>query len=206
MFIRSALLVAAAGCGSVTTYQSADTLPRGTWAVQLAVEAGGFNDTEQQTKIPTGAFELAARRGLSANTDVGLKLYTAGIEASFRYRIAQGRWSWALLSSLGGVVTNESSPVGAAGLTQLRLGAVATKHRSTTWGWNMGPITTFSLLRPAGGGTVGGAMIGGFVGFDWRFGDVWHLTPELSLHVTAAGEVPVKGSVGMLGTAISREF
>ena len=206
MFIRSALLIAATACGSVTTYQTADVLPRGTWSVQLAASVGGFNDTEQETKIPTGSFEIAARRGLGADTDVGLKLYTAGIEASVRYRISEGYWSWALLGSLGGMITDESSPAGAAGLTQLRLGAVATKHRSKTWGWNMGPITTFSLLRPAGGGTAGGAMIGGFVGFDWRFADVWHLTPELSLHVTAAGEVPVHGSVGMIGTAISREF
>src|SRR5262245_53576112 len=124
MFIRSALLIAATGCGSVTTYQSADTLPPGTWSVGLALGAGGFNDTEQQTKIPTGSIEIAARRGLTENTDVGLKLYTAGIEASFRYRISQDCWSWALLSSLGGMITDESSPAGAAGLTQLRLGAV----------------------------------------------------------------------------------
>ncbi|MBL9013660.1 MAG: hypothetical protein JNL83_05770 [Myxococcales bacterium] len=201
-----AIVLAAAGCGSVTTYQSADVLPRGTWSVALAASAGGFTDTEQETKIPTGAFELAGRVGVGGDTDVGLKLYTAGIEASVRHQIADGRWAWALLGSLGGVVTDEDSPVGAAGLTQLRLGAVATKHRSTTWGWNMGPIATFSLLRPAGGGTAGGALIGGFVGFDWRFADVWHLTPELSLHVTAAGEVPVAGSVGMLGVAISREL
>lgn len=200
------VLVLGSGCGSVTTYQTADVLPRGTWNASLAVGAGGFNDTEQKTKIPAATFEVAGRLGIGADTDLGLKLYTAGIEASVRHRISEGRWSWALLGSLGGVVTDETSPVGAAGLTQLRLGAVATKHRSRTWGWNLGPMTTFSLLRPAGGGTAGGAMLGGFVGFDWRFGGCWHLTPELSLHVTAAGEVPVHGSVGMIGTAISRDF
>jgi hypothetical protein len=206
MFTRSLVLVLVLGCGSVTTYQSADVLPRGTWSIQLAASAGGFNDTEQETRIPTGSIELAARRGLGGDTDVGLKLYTAGIEASVRHQISDGRWAWALLGSLGGMITDETSPAGAAGLTQLRLGAVATKHRSKSWGWNMGPITTFSLLRPAGGGTAGGAMVGGFFGFDWRFADVWHFTPELSLHVTAAGEVPVAGSVGMLGAAISREL
>src|SRR4051812_23818653 len=154
MFIRSAAIVVLAGCGSVTTYQSADVLPRGTWNAAIAASAGSFNDTDQKAKTPTASFEIAARRGIGADTDVGLKLYTAGIEANVRHRISEGRWSWALLGSLGGVVTDEKSPVGAAGLTQLRLGAVATKHRSAHWGWNIGPVTTFSLLRPAGGGTA----------------------------------------------------
>jgi hypothetical protein len=70
----------------------------------------------------------------------------------------------------------------------------------------MGPMTTFSLLRPAGGGTAGGALFGGFVGFDWKLGNKWHLVPELSLHFTVAGDVPVHGSVGMLGTALMRDF
>jgi hypothetical protein len=206
MFIRSAALLALASCGSVTTYQSADVLPRGKWQAMLAVGAGGFNDTEQEAKTPTGTVELAVRRGLGADTDVGLKLYTAGIEASVRHRLSQGRWSWALLGSLGGVKTEADSPIGDAGLTQLRLGAVATKRRSSSWAWNMGPMTTFSLLRPAGGGTAGGALFGGFVGFDWKFGEKWHLMPELSLHFTVAGDVPVHGSVGMLGTALMRDF
>lgn len=207
MCIRSAALLAAiAGCGSVTTYQSADVLPRGKWQGMIAAGVGGFNDKPQQAKTPTGTVELAARRGVGANTDVGLKLYTLGIEASVRHRLSEGRWSWALLGSLGGVKTDETTPTGDAGLTQLRLGAVATKHRSAHFAWNMGPMSTFSLLRPAGGGTAGGAMFGGFVGFDWRFGETWHLIPELSLHVTVAGDVPVDGTVGMLGTGLVHDF
>lgn len=207
MFVRSAMLLAAtAACGSVTTYQSADVLPRGAWQGTVAVGAGAFSDKPQQSKTPTATVELAARVGVGAETDVGLKLYTLGIEASIRHRLSRGRWSWALLGGLGGVITDETSPTGKAGLTQLRLGAVATKRRSARFAWNLGPMTTFSLLRPAGGGTAGGALIGAFFGIDWRFGTKWHLVPELSLHVTAAGDVPVSGTVGMIGTALSRDF
>lgn len=207
MFARSALLLVTVGaCGSVTTYQSADVLPRGAWQGTVAVGAGAFSDKPQESKTPTATLELAARVGVGAETDVGLKLYTLGIEASVRHRISQGRWSWALLGALGGVITDETSPTGKAGLTQLRLGAVATKRRSPRFAWNLGPMTTFSLLRPAGGGTAGGALVGAFFGIDWRFGTKWHLVPEVSLHVTAAGDVPVSGTVGMIGTALSRDF
>jgi hypothetical protein len=70
----------------------------------------------------------------------------------------------------------------------------------------MGPMSTSSLWRPSGGGTAVGMLLGGFVGFDWRFGTKWHLIPEFSLHVTAAGDVPVSGAVVMLGSALARDF
>jgi hypothetical protein len=195
-----------AACGSVTTYQSADTLPRGTWQAMVATGVGSFSDEPQETKVPTFTAELAVRRGIGEDTDVGFKLYTAGIEASIRHRIKRGVWSWALLGSIGGMITNAESPVGEGGLTQLRVGSVATKRRSTNWAWNMGPTVALSLLRLSGGGTATGALFGGFFGFDWRFGNHWHLVPEVSLHVTAAGDVPVDGAVFLLGSAIARDF
>jgi len=195
-----------AACGSVTTYQSADTLPRGRWQAMVAGGLGGFSDEPQETSIPTITAEIAARVGIAEDTDVGFKLYTAGIEASIRHRIKRGVWSWALLGSLGGMITNEESAVGEGGLTQLRVGAVATRRRSENWAWNMGPTVALSLLRPSGGGTATGALLGGFFGFDWRFGERWHLVPEVSLHLTAAGDVPVDGAVILLGTALARDF
>ncbi len=200
----AALLLAA--CGSLTTYQSADTVPRGRWQGMLATGIGAFADRPQQTAIPTATFELAARRGIGDDTDLGVKLYTAGVEASIRHRLTRGTWSWALLGAIGGARTHADSPTSDAVLTQLRLGAVATFRRSSTWAWNVGPTTAFSLWRPAGGGTAGGALVGAFAGFDWRFGARWHLIPELSLHVTAAGDVPVDGSVLLLGAGVARDW
>lgn len=204
--LATSALVGLAACGSLTTYQSADTVPRGRWQGSVATGVGAFADRPQDTQIPTATFELAVRRGVGDDTDVGVKLYTAGVEASLRHRLTRGTWSWALLGSLGGARTNEDAPTGDAALTQLRLGAVATLRRSSTWAWNVGPTTAFSLWRPAGGGTAGGALVGAFAGFDWRFGSRWHLIPELSLHVTAAGDVPVDGSVLLLGAAVARDW
>jgi hypothetical protein len=206
MRIAAASIALLAACGSLTTYQSADTLPRGRWQVMAALGAGAFNDTPQETKTPTVTFELAARRGIGEDTDVGLKLYTIGIETSIRHRVSHGTWSWALLASLGGTITDEDSVTGEGGLTQLRLGAVATRRRTATWAWNVGPTMTYSLWRPSGGGIAGGGLVGAFAGFDWRFGGSWHLVPELSLHITAAGDVPVDGAVVLLGAALARDF
>lgn len=206
MSIRSLLLIALCACGSQTTYQSADTLPPGRWQGMIAVGLGAFADKPQDTAIPTGTVEIAARRGVGENTDLGLKLYTVGLELSIRQRLTHGTWSWALLGSLGGSISDETSATGKAALTQARLGAVATKRRSAGWAWNLGPTSTFSLWKPAGGGTAGGAMFGAFAGFDWRFGERWHLIPELSLHVSIAGDVPVDGSVLLLGAAFARDW
>ena len=63
-------------------------------------------------------------------------------------------------------------------------------------------MTQDALLAPHSTG----ALFGGFFGFDWRFGNHWHLVPEVSLHFTAAGDVPVDGAVFLLGSAFARDF
>lgn len=201
-----ALSLALAACGTVTTYQSADTLPPGRWQGMAAAGVGSFDDRPQNTRTPTANAELGARYGVADDFDVGAKLYTFGAEASARWRLARGTWSWALLGAIDGVRTNESPGLTEAWLAQLRLGAVATRRTSPRFGWNFGPVVTGSLFEPAGGGHATGVMLGAFAGFDWQFGERWHLVPELSLHRTLAGDVPVDGTVAMLGAAFARDF
>jgi hypothetical protein len=212
MFGRSARawtvasLALATGCGSLTTYQSADTLPPGQWQVMVAADTGVYRDDEQQTRTPTATGELGVRRGIAEHTDIGLKLYGVGIEASVRHRIATGTWSWALLGAIGGVQLAERAAVSASALGQLRVGAVATQRRSPKLSWSIGPSVTGSLFVPAGGGHATGLLVGGFVGLDRRLGASWHFIPELSLHRTVAGDVPVQGAVAMLGAALAKDF
>lgn len=196
------------GCGSVTTYQSAEALPRGEWQGMAALGAGVFTDKPQQSHTPTANLELGARRGVGDATDVGLKLYTLGIEASIREQLTAGRWSWALLGALGGTRSSNrsSSAIPNALLGQVKLGAVATRRTSGTFAWSIGPIATGSVFVPEGGGGAVGALLGGFVNLDWRFAARWHLVPELSWHWTIAGDVPVDGNVGQLGVAFARDF
>ncbi|MBL0220116.1 MAG: hypothetical protein IPQ07_40390 [Myxococcales bacterium] len=115
----------------------------------IAAGVGGFDDRPQQAKTPTGTFEVAARRGLRGETVTGLKLSTLGIQLSIRQQLsakAAGRGRCRIARRRE---DRRDQPDQRCGLTQARLGAhVATKRRSPTWAWNMGPMTTFSLLRP----------------------------------------------------------
>ena len=173
-----------------------------------ALGAGVFDDGPQQSHTPTINLELGARRGIADATDVGLKLYTFGIEASIRQQLTSGHWSWALLGAIGGTRSSNrsSSAIPNAVLGQVKLGAVATRRTSETFAVSIGPIATGSVFVPEGGGGAVGALLGGFVNLDWRFGARWHLVPELSWHWTIAGDVPVDGTVGQLGVAFARDL
>ena len=207
MFIPSLLVLVVAACGTLTTYQSAEPLPAGRWQGMAALGVGVYNDQAQATKTPTVPIELGARRGVGGDTDVGLKLYTFGVEASVRHRLVAGTWSYAVLGALGGVKTgHQYDAIPEAWLGQLRLGGVATRRTSSRFAWNVGPTATGSLWIPAGGGYARGVMIGVFGGFDWRFATCWHLIPELSLHRTIAGDYPVDQSAAMFGAAFARDW
>jgi hypothetical protein len=203
-------LVIVAGCGSVTQYQSADPVGARRWQGMAAAGLGSFKDDPQQSKTPTANLEVGARYGITQDVDVGLKLFTAGIEASVRARVRErgtGAWSVALLAAANSESNNTASAGNdAAILAQLRLGAVATRHSSPRWGWNLGLATTGSVFVPAGGGHATGVLLGVYGGFAWRFRPKWQWIPELSIHRSIAGDVPVDGSVVELGSALARDF
>ncbi|MCX5746252.1 MAG: hypothetical protein NT062_27560 [Proteobacteria bacterium] len=199
---RLALVALVGACGSVTTYQSAETVGRGRGQGFAALGAGAYRDDPMQTRTPTVTGEVGARYGVAANTDVGLKLYAIGIEASVRQRLVDGGvsgWSWALLGAIGGVRRDLI-------LAQAKLGIVTTRRTSTTWAWSLGTTTIGSLFVPLGGGHATGVTLGMFGGADWRFARCWHLVPEVSAHRAIVGDVPVDGTIVQLGAAVARDF
>jgi len=197
----AALACALAGCGSVTSYQSADTLPRGDWQAMAALGTGTYTDTPQDTRTPTVTGELGARVGVADHTDVGLKLFALGIEASVRQRVLHGStWSIALLGAVNYGKTETQI------LAQARLGGVATRRYSPTFSLSAGLATTGSLFVPAGGGDATGVLLGAYGSLDWRMTSRWHLVPELSLHRSLQGDVPVDGNVAQLGVAVLRDL
>ena len=204
---------ALAACGTVTTYQSAETLPCGSWHLSAAVSGGQYKDEPQQTRTPSLTAELSGRVGLTDDTEVTLKLYTLGAQAGLRHRIFDGAdggrrpgWSLAVLAAVGGVRTSGQGSLPEMILAQASAGALATRRTSAHLSWTLGALATGSLFVPAGGGHATGWLAGAMLGADWRFAARWHLVPELSLHRTVAGEVPVDGSVGQLGLSIGRDF
>jgi hypothetical protein len=84
---RVALMAALAGCGTYTTYQTAEPLAPGRWQLSGAITPAAFSDRPQGTRTPSVISELAVRRGVAAETDVGLKLFSVGAELSVRHRL-----------------------------------------------------------------------------------------------------------------------
>lgn len=206
--MRSLVLLAVAGCGSYTMYQTAEPLPKHRWQLQVASTSGEFYDLPQNTPTPTTGLEVAGRYGIGGDTDVGVKLYTLGTEASIRHRFVDGKWQWAGLAALGGAWTIERLGSTSAITMHGRVAAAITRRLRPRFAITFGPALTGSVFVPAGGGYAGGLMAGAFVNAEWRLGATnrWHLTPEVSLHVAPLGDVPVKGGVVLGGIAFGRDF
>lgn len=204
----AALALALAGCGSYTTYQSAEPLPRGRWQGATALGAGAFADRPGDTRTPSLHVEVAARRGVGAGTDVGLKLYALGVEASVRHRLhaTAAGWSVAALGALGGVRTTGRGSLPDALSGHARATAAVTRRTSPRRAWSFGPVVTASLYLPAAGGHATGLLAGAFGNLSWSFGGCWHLVPELSVHRTLHGDVPVDGAVVQAGVGVARDF
>jgi hypothetical protein len=200
--------VAALGCGTYTTYQTAEPLDAGRWQVALASTAGRFSDVPSRAATPTMISEFAVRRGLGGDTDVGLKLFTFGAELGVRYRFFEGQWQWAALGAVSWARTEERFGTTDASQGQLRLGLAGTRRISSRSAYTLGPALTGSTIAFAGGGNAYGLLVGAFANVQRSLGDSrrWHLIPELSLHATAAGDVPVQGFVALLGVALARDL
>ena len=176
-------------------------------APEVAKAAASLSGRALVVKVDTEAHPgLAARHGVSATTDVTLKLYVPGAELGVQHALGGGRWRWALAAALGGARTKEGGGSTDAFYGHLRLTALATRRTSARWAFTVGPGATGGGLVPRAGGDAEGLLLGGFANAAWRFGGCWQLVPELSLHVTAAGEVPVRGTVAQLGVAVGRTW
>lgn len=202
----AALAALAAGCGSLSTYRTAEPIGPGRWQVDVAADVGAFTDRAQDTRTPAAHLEVAVRRGLGADTDATVKLYVPGVELGVQRRLARGRWQWALAGAIGGERTTAAAGTTDALTAHLRLTALATRRTSRAWAFTVGPVATGGLFVPAGGGHATGLLLGGFASAARRFARCWEVVPELSVHRTVAGEVPVAGGVLQLGAAIGRRW
>ncbi|HVV87453.1 MAG TPA: hypothetical protein VHE35_30635 [Kofleriaceae bacterium] len=193
-------------CGSLTSYRTAEPIPRGHWQLDVATDVGMFADRELDTRTPAAHVELAVRRGLRHDTDATLKLYVPGVELAVQHRVAAGRWQWAVAAAAGLDRTRQAAGETDALFGHLRLNILATRRTSARWAFTLGPVVTGSVFVPAGGGHATGLLVGGFASAARTFARCWQVIPELSVHVSAAGEVPVRGTVVQLGAAVGRRF
>lgn len=196
------LLGLLAGCPPTGVYRGPDPVAQGHWQVAAAGAVGGMSDREQETRIPTGDLELRVRRGVAPDLDLGFGLYTFGLVADATWRIARGRWSWALAPALGGAHTRENGAITDAIHLFAGSALIAGRPLSKRWRLALGPSLGWGLYWPETGGHAQGGWLGGFVNADLRLGRCWHLTPELSAYRVVLGEVPVRGGAVALGLAV----
>ncbi|MEZ4365233.1 MAG: hypothetical protein R2939_02960 [Kofleriaceae bacterium] len=195
--------LAAAGCGTLTSYQSAEPVEPGRWRVAAALTGGGFADREQASRLPFAQAELEVRRGVAEDTDVGLKLYTVGAEVSGRHRLRAGRWQWAMAGAVGGIRNRDRALVTDGLLLHARATTIATRRTSARWAFSAAPTLTLSRYWFDGGGAASGLLLGATANAERRLGARWRLVPELGVHATVAGEVPLVGFVGHLGVGVA---
>jgi len=203
--LAAALLLA--GCPSVSTLHRADPVKPGRWELGAGVDGLLLRDVPQDTRAPSGQALVTARRGLFPDLDAGFRLYTAGLDASVRWRFFRGStWRVAVIPTLGSAKTAESQTTTEAWHLFAQLPVVFTRDLRRDWTLSCGPRLLWGLYYPEGGGHAQGTMLGAFVNVEYALSSRWTLVPELSLHRTIHGEVPVDGFVLHLGAGLLWRF
>ena len=200
----AALLV---GCPSTRVYRTAEPVAAGEWRGAVSAGAGFLRDREQNTRMPTGHVELELRRGVSPNADVGLKLFTVGVDASATLRfLRRDTWSLAIAPQLTFVRTPKTALTTNA--IHLFGGAtfLATRRFSPGVALTFGPSIGGGAYFPEAGGHVAGLFLGTFVNLELALGKRSCLVPELSGFNVVSGEVPVRGAGAFLGVSFRFGF
>ncbi|MBT8493823.1 MAG: hypothetical protein KJO07_12240 [Deltaproteobacteria bacterium] len=199
-----ALVVAGLGCPPPAVYQSADTLEPGKWQLGGGLGVGSLRDDEQQIRVPTGDLQLFARRGVIPDLDLGLRLYSVGLEASVKYRFHRDLWSLAVMPGLSALGTNENALTTKAFHSFLTVPMLASRRLSERWSVSLGPKVITGLYWSTTSEPNFGLQVGGYSMFGLHLGR-WTVMPEIDLARTVAGTVPVDGWVAHVGIGLAFE-
>jgi hypothetical protein len=203
-----AVVVGGAGCPSLSTRQTAETVPCGRWQVGLGVDLVAGADERLEWNGAGPQLELAARRGLGPDLDVGGKLYFAGVEIGLKWRFRRGPWAMAVAPAVGFARTRTTPVTTDALFLFAHVVGIVGHPLSPRWSVNFGPKLLHDAFIPATSGFADGWQLGAFVNLDWRFGagGRWHLVPELNVYRTLAGSEPVDGRLFQGGVALLRDL
>lgn len=208
MLALALVALALAGCPSLSTRQTAETLPPGTWQVGAAIDLVAANDERYDWRAGGPSVEVTVRRGLGENLDAGLKLHVLGIEAGAKWRFHRGTWTLAVAPALGLSRTKNEGLTTDAGFVFVHATGLASRPLSKRWTLTLGPKLLLDRFEPATSGVAYGLALGALVGVDFRWGERgrWHLVPELNLYRVVAGSEPVQGGMLQGGVALQLDF
>lgn len=187
----------------MATRQTADTVPPGKWQLGAGADAALFRDVEQETRIPSLQVDVGARHGVSENVDVGARLYTFGAQAGAKWRVVHGNWRVALAPAADVARTRETQVTTDALHVFGHLPVIMGHDLSPKLGINLGPRATYGYYLPATGGSSHGLYFGAFCNLSMRLNERWTLLPELGVHRSVAGDVPVRGWMLHVGSGIA---
>lgn len=199
--IAALCLCVLSGCPPTSVYRTADPVAKGAWQVGVGADIGRLSDVEQDLISPSGSLELSLRRGLADNFDMGMKLYTFGLEVNATWRLRKRRWSWALAPYAASLRTGRRAGATRASHVFAGSALIVSRPLSERWAFATGPFIGYGWYRPETGGSAHGAWLGGFVHLDRRVGARSHFTPELGVYRVVIGDVPVRGGAVRLGAA-----
>jgi hypothetical protein len=206
MRARPDCLVAAclllAGCSTLATRQTAEPVPKGRWQLSAGADFAWFRDVPQDTKVPTGMAELGARYGVGGDVDLGIRLYTIGGALGAKWRFVNRSWMLAVAPEANYVFTSETATTTRAMYLFGHVPIIAGHRFSERVGINLGPKALYGFYYPETGGQAHGISIGTFFNTDVRVSRRWRLLPEISVYRTIAGEVPIDGWYGQIGTGL----
>ncbi len=169
-------LVAASGCASISSVQTADTLGRGNW--QVAVESGAQRSASVYLPVYPH-FDAAFRYGLAERVDVGARLGYSGLELHGKFlltRPGDERFAVSLAPLTGGATIPGSGPVVVIAHTALPL-LVGFKQRGGHELVLGARVQGRVAIAPANAAIFEGGVS---VGYSIRLGERFGLFPELA--------------------------
>jgi hypothetical protein len=192
MRARTLLVLAAAACGSTSTYRTTRIAAPGHTELLVGTQASGAGFSGERGALPVPELAIAGRRAVTERIELQLngtvlpirQAWTGSAELAGKLRIgARGRWSLAVgaaagyrLAESGGAYIEGvmvSAPV-IAGIELGRHQLVVSVIGGTQRWWSSG-------ARP-----VDVPFIGDSLGLLWRVGESWALLPEIGVAWTPA--------------------
>jgi len=210
-----AVALACGGCPSFSTLQTPRTVPEG--ELRFAALAGGAGAlSDEEGPGPRSAqFELSARYGLSDSVDVGVKLYSLGIEAGVKWLMLRGPIDIAIAPAVSYASFDDQMGTSFNAFYA---------HLPLMFGWNIsdrvtlsfGPKLMFGYQFRSGDVVrddlllIDGMLVGLYVSVPIRIGRAFWIAPEVNAYTNvtngAVGDITIYqgGLAFMFGGAEER--
>jgi hypothetical protein len=201
-------LVTAIGCGSFTQYQTAEALGNAKWRASAGATVGVYKDKAQQSSTPGAVVSAAVSRGIGARLDVGLQVYSYGLEATTKVQVAGSidTWSQAVALAIGGGTILQAAGQSRGLESHLRSAYLVSKRLRPSVAITGFASASQYFFLPQSGGSETGLWLGPGVNALWAFTESMEVMSELSVHAALRGSYPVDRSILQLGLSIATRW